>query len=323
MTASVSSVRAESLKDAPSTSIDQILQGRASGMSVTTPSAGVGQAPIVHIRGVNSITSGTGPLYIVDGVPIQSGNLADTGSTNVVGNANALADINPADILSVDVLKDAAAAALYGSRAANGVVLITTKQGKQGKVKVTYDGFVGFSNKTKFIEMMNAKEYVDFKNMSVRNAFDTDIASEVGLDTSPYGDKVFNLMKNSRGDIIDSKWSDAVFQNGFTQGQTVAVNGGTERVQYYVSANYNTQKGIVKGDEYKRLGGKANVSVKATDWLKLGVNANLGNSETKQTDAARNGSNFSVGGFPRLALINAPNIPIYNEDGTPYYEQKG
>lgn len=96
-----------------------------------------------------------------------------------------------------------------------------------------------------------------------------------------------------------------------------------ERVQYYVSANYNTQKGIVKGDEYKRLGGKANVSVKATDWLKLGVNANLGNSETKQTDAARNGSNFSVGGFPRLALINAPNIPIYNEDGTPYYEQKG
>ena len=323
LTASVSSVRAESLKDAPSTSIDQILQGRASGMSVTTPSAGVGQAPIVHIRGVNSITSGTGPLYIVDGVPIQSGNLADTGSTNVVGNANALADINPADILSVDVLKDAAAAALYGSRAANGVVLITTKQGKQGKVKVTYDGFVGFSNKTKFIEMMNAKEYVDFKNMSVRNAFDTDIASEVGLDTSPYGDKVFNLMKNSRGDIIDSKWSDAVFQNGFTQGQTVAVNGGTERVQYYVSANYNTQKGIVKGDEYKRLGGKANVSVKATDWLKLGVNANLGNSETKQTDAARNGSNFSVGGFPRLALINAPNIPIYNEDGTPYYEQKG
>lgn len=141
-----------------------MLQGRASGMNVTTPSAGVGQAPVVHIRGVNSITSGTSPLYVVDGVPIQSGDMAAG-----IGNANALADINPADILSIDVLKDAAAAALYGSRAANGVVLITTKNGNQGKVTVTYDGYVGFSNKTKFIDMMNAREYVDFKNMAVRN----------------------------------------------------------------------------------------------------------------------------------------------------------
>ena len=318
LTASVSSVRAGALKDVPSVSFDQMLQGRASGMSVTTPSAGVGQVPVVHIRGVNSITSGTSPLYVVDGVPIQSGDLAAG-----LGNANALADINPADILSIDVLKDAAAAALYGSRAANGVVLITTKNGNQGKVSITYDGFVGFSNKTKFIDMMNAQEYVDFKNMAVRNRYGTDVAANIGLTPSKYGDKVFNLMKDSKGNIIDSKWSDAVFQNGFAQGQTVAINGGTDRVQYYVSVNYNTQKGIVKGDEYKRLGGKANITAKATEWLKIGVNANMSSSETSQTDAARNGSNFSVGGFPRLALINAPNIPIYNEDGTPYYERKG
>lgn len=318
LTASVSSVRANALKDVPSASFDQMLQGRASGMSVTTPSAGVGQAPVVHIRGVNSITSGTSPLYVVDGVPIQSGDMAAG-----IGNANALADINPADILSIDVLKDAAAAALYGSRAANGVVLITTKNGNQGKVTVTYDGFVGFSNKTKFIDMMNAREYVDFKNMAVRNIYGTDLAADLGETPSQYGDKLFNLMTDSKGNIIDSQWSDAVFQNGFTQGQTVAINGGTEKVQYYVSANYNTQKGIVKGDDYRRLGGKANVTAKATNWLKLGVNANVSSSETSQTDAARNGSNFSVGGFPRLALVNAPNIPIYNEDGTPYYEAQG
>ena len=318
LTASVSSVRADALKDVPSTSFDQMLQGRASGMNVTTPSAGVGQAPVVHIRGVNSITSGTSPLYVVDGVPIQSGDMAAG-----IGNANALADINPADILSIDVLKDAAAAALYGSRAANGVVLITTKNGNQGKVTVTYDGYVGFSNKTKFIDMMNAREYVDFKNMAVRNFYGTDLAADLGVTPSQYGDKMFNLMTDSKGNVIDSRWSDAVFQNGFTQGQTVAINGGTEKVQYYVSANYNTQKGIVKGDDYKRLGGKANVTAKATNWLKLGVNANVSSSETSQTDAARNGSNFSVGGFPRLALINAPNIPIYNEDGTPYYETQG
>ena len=326
LTASVSSVRADAIKDVPGSSFDQMLQGRASGLSVTTPSAGVGQAPIVHIRGVNSITSGTSPLYVVDGVPIEAD---DFGMG--IGNANALSDINPADILSMDVLKDAAAAALYGSRAANGVVLITTRQGREGKAKVTYDAYVGFSHRTKFIDMMNAQEYVDFKNMSVRNAYGTDNLQDlVAMGVVPasnanytYGNKMFNMMTDANGNLVDSKWDDTVFQNGFTQGHTVAVNGGTERVNYYVSANYNTQKGIVKGDEYKRLGGKANVSVKATDWLKIGVNANISSSSTSQVDAARNGSNFSVGGFPRLALINAPNIPIYNEDGTPYYEASG
>ena len=289
LTASVSSVRADAIKDVPGSSFDQMLQGRASGLSVTTPSAGVGQAPIVHIRGVNSITSGTSPLYVVDGVPIEAD---DFGMG--IGNANALSDINPADILSMDVLKDAAAAALYGSRAANGVVLITTRQGREGKAKVTYDAYVGFSHRTKFIDMMNAQEYVDFKNMSVRNAYGTDNLQDlVAMGVVPasnanytYGNKMFNMMTDANGNLVDSKWDDTVFQNGFTQGHTVAVNGGTERVNYYVSANYNTQKGIVKGDEYKRLGGKANVSVKATDWLKIGVNANISSSSTSQVDAA-------------------------------------
>ena len=149
VTASVSTVRADALKDVPSVSFDQMLQGRASGVSITTPSAGVGQAPIVRVRGVNSITSGTSPLYVVDGVPIESGNLS------YLANANALADINPADIVSMDVL-------------------ITTKQGQSGKVKVSYDGFVGFSNATDFYEMMNAQEYVDFKNLAVKNRYGTD-----------------------------------------------------------------------------------------------------------------------------------------------------
>ena len=191
VTASVSTVRADALKDVPSVSFDQMLQGRASGVSITTPSAGVGQAPIVRVRGVNSITSGTSPLYVVDGVPIESGNLS------YLANANALADINPADIVSMDVLKDAAAAALYGSRAANGVILITTKQGQSGKVKVSYDGFVGFSNATDFYEMMNAQEYVDFKNLAVKNRYGTDELSLTTGYVSPYGNKAFNMMKDA------------------------------------------------------------------------------------------------------------------------------
>ena len=317
VTASVSTVRADALKDVPSVSFDQMLQGRASGVSITTPSAGVGQAPIVRVRGVNSITSGTSPLYVVDGVPIESGNLS------YLANANALADINPADIVSMDVLKDAAAAALYGSRAANGVILITTKQGQSGKVKVSYDGFVGFSNATDFYEMMNAQEYVDFKNLAVKNRYGTDELSLTTGYVSPYGNKAFNMMKDDNGNYVDTDWKDAAFQNGLSQSHSVAVSGGSDKVRYYLSGNYTTQEGIVKGDKYDRLGVKANVNVQATDWLKVGMNTNVTTGTTSYVDAARRGSNFAVGGFPRLALINAPNLPMYNEDGTPYYLAQG
>ena len=317
VTASVSTVRADALKDVPSVSFDQMLQGRASGVSITTPSAGVGQAPIVRVRGVNSITSGTSPLYVVDGVPIESGNLS------YLANANALADINPADIVSMDVLKDAAAAALYGSRAANGVILITTKQGQSGKVKVSYDGFVGFSNATDFYEMMNAQEYVDFKNLAVKNRYGTDELSLTTGYVSPYGNKAFNMMKDANGKYVDTDWKDAAFQNGLSQSHSVAVSGGSDKVRYYLSGNYTTQEGIVKGDKYDRLGVKANINVQATDWLKVGMNTNVTTGTTSYVDAARRGSNFTVGGFPRLALINAPNLPMYNEDGTPYYLAQG
>ena len=317
VTASVSSVKADALKDVPSVSFDQMLQGRASGVSITTPSAGVGQAPIVRVRGVNSITSGTSPLYVVDGVPIESGNLS------YLANANALADINPADIVSMDVLKDAAAAALYGSRAANGVILITTKQGQSGKVQVSYDGFVGFSNATDFYEMMNAQEYVDFKNLAVKNRYGTDELSLTAGYVSPYGNKAFNMMKDANGNYVDTDWKDAAFQNGLSQSHSVAVSGGSDKVRYYLSGNYTTQEGIVKGDKYDRLGVKANINVQATDWLKVGMNTNVTTGTTSYVDAARRGSNFAVGGFPRLALINAPNLPMYNEDGTPYYLAQG
>lgn len=223
----------------------------------------------------------------------------------------------------MDVLKDAAAAALYGSRAANGVILITTKQGQSGKVKVSYDGFVGFSNATDFYEMMNAQEYVDFKNLAVKNRYGTDELSLTAGYVSPYGNKAFNMMKDANGNYVDTDWKDAAFQNGLSQSHSVAVSGGSDKVRYYLSGNYTTQEGIVKGDKYDRLGVKANINVQATDWLKVGMNTNVTTGTTSYVDAARRGSNFAVGGFPRLALINAPNLPMYNEDGTPYYLAQG
>lgn len=317
VTASISSIRKEELKDLPSVSLDQMMQGRASGVSITTPSAGVLQSSIVRVRGVNSITSGTNPLYVIDGIPIS------TEEIGVLSTTNPLSNINPSDIVSIDILKDAAAAAMYGSRAANGVILITTKQGQGGKLKVNYDGFVGFSNVTGNIDMMNAQEYVDFKNMSVRNRYGTDEISLTNGYVSPYGNKAFNMMTDSKGNYIDSNWKDAVYQNGFTQNHTVSANGGSETVQYYFSGNYLTQDGIVKGDEFQRLGVRANVNAQAAQWLKVGMNTSFSNDKGKYADSARGGDNFSTNGFPRVALVNPPNTPIYNEDGTPNYTLYG
>ena len=302
LTSSISSVKADALKDVPSVSFDQMLQGRAAGVSITSPSAGVGQPPIVNIRGVSTINSGSQPLYVVDGMPIQSGDLAS------MGNANALADINPADILSMDVLKDAAASALYGSRAANGVILITTKKGKQGKTKVTYDMNYGFSQKTKFLDIMNAQEYVSFKNMAYANRYGAD------------AEKPFATMTDSKGNLVDTNWADLVFKNGISQSHTVSISGANDKTQYYMSANFTENEGIVIGDYYNRLGLKANITTEATSWLKVGLNVNYTRSKTSYTDGARNGSTFASSGFPRSAIILPSNIPAYNEDGSAYFE---
>ena len=317
VTSAISTVRGDAIRDIPNVSIDQTLQGRATGVQITTPGGIVGQPPIVRIRGVNSITSGTSPLYVVDGVPIYSGDIGR------VGQANALADVNPADILSVDILKDAAAAALYGSRAANGVILITTRTGARDRVRVTYDGWVGFTMPTNFAEVMNAQQYVDFKNLTVRNQRGTDEVSLTAGHTNPWGNKAYNLMTDSKGNVIDSDWKETIFQTGISHNHTVSVSGGSPRTAYFFSGNSTDQDGMVIGDAYSRIGVRANASVNATDWLKLGGNMSITSSRTSYVDAARVGSTFAVGGFPRLAMINVPNIPIYNEDGTPYFITSG
>lgn len=311
---SISSINNNSFKDVPVTSLDQVLQGRASGVSLTTPSGNVGQAPIVRVRGVASITSGTQPLYIVDGVPIQ------TGSNAQVGDVNALADINSDDILSIDVLKDAAAAAVYGSRAANGVVLITTKKGQQGTAKVSYNGWVGIANAAKFFDVMNAQQYVDYKNLAVKNRYDTDEISLTNGYTSKYGNKAFNLIKNADGSYVDTKWRDYVLRTGLQQNHTVSISGGTDKVLYYASGNFNKQSGILKGDEYRKTGLTANVSAQANKWLKVGFSGTGSVSKQQTGDRSRKGELVSYSGFTRLALSDAPNIPAYAEDGSPYQE---
>ena len=317
---SISTIRADAIRDAPSASLDQMLQGRASGVQITTPSAAVGQPPIVRIRGVSTITSGAAPLIVVDGVPIVSGNVGG------FGDFNALSDINPSDIISMDVLKDASASALFGSRAANGVILITTRQGERGITRITYDAFVGVAQRTGFIPMMNAQQYVDFKNMAVRNRWGTDIAGDLPMGFSAagiananlFGGRAFNLMPREGGGHYDTNWSETAFQTGLTQSHSLSMSGGTDRIRFFFSANYMDQAGIVKGDQFTRFGVRSNVTADATNWLRLSANINATSSQTANVDAARGGQNFASAGFPRLALFNPPNIPAFNPDGTPW-----
>lgn len=312
LTTAVSSVSSDKFKDVPANSVDQVLQGRSTGVSIITPSGGVGEAPIVRIRGVASITSGTQPLYIVDGMPIETGNVSYS------GGGNGLADLNPDDIQSIDVLKDAAAAALYGSRAANGVILITTKKGSKGKTQVTYNGYVGFNNPTKQFDVMNALEYVDFKNMSVANRYGSDERSLTSGYTSPYGNKAFNLMTRSDGSVVDTDWNKEIYRTGIQHSHSVALSGGTDKGQFYISGNYLYQKGMVYGDSYKRFGIDASGNVRANNWLTVGGSVKASSSNTKVTDQSRRGSQYATEGFSRMALILPPNQPAYNEDGTPY-----
>ena len=316
VTAAVASIKSDLLKDAPNVSFDSMLQGQASGVQVSSPSGGAGAQAKVLIRGVSSISAGTDPLYVVDGVPIASSVIS-----NAYTEANALSDINPADIASIEVLKDAAATALYGSRAASGVILITTKQGRKGETKVTYDMSVGFTQPTKIYEMMDADTYVKYKNQAVYNRYGTDEVS-LGGDT-PYGNKAFNLMTDSKGNTIRTKWSDLVFKNGLIQNHTVAISGGSDKTQYYASANYADNSGIIIGDQYHRYGIKANVSTQVNKWLKVGLSTTYSNGFTQAVDASRHGSVFAAAGLPRQAMIMPPILPAYNEDGSYYTSDDG
>ena len=315
LTTSVASVKSDALKNQPVNSIDQALQGRAAGVYLLTPSAGVGESPVVRVRGVSSITSGTQPLYVIDGVPVETSN------GSYVGNSNPMADLNPSDVLSMEVLKDAAAAALYGSRAANGVILITTKQGTKGKSRVSYSGWVGISMRSKFFDIMNARQYTDFKNQAVENRYGTAYYDLTTNRMTTDGRKAFNLMLRSDGSEVDTKWADEVFQTGIQHHHSVSVEGGTEKSQFYLSGNYAYQKGVMKGDKYKRFGMNANGQVQATPYLKIGGSVNASTSQTEYVDYARQGNQNMIEGFTRLAMVLPTNIPAWREDGTPYEEE--
>ena len=301
ITGSIASVKGEALANKPTQSFEQALGGRAAGVQVVIPSGVLNAPPVLRIRGANSISLSSYPLIVVDGVPVFTG---DGSSTNAAGNV--LSSINPNDIESVDVAKDAAATAIYGSRAANGVLFITTKKGKPGRSKVTLDSWVGFSNPQRLQQVLDAQQYTDYKNEALRNAGTFNAATNA-----------FATTLGADGKIINTNWADLVYRQGLQHSNTISLSGANESTSYYFSTGYTEQQGIIRRNDFKRLTLLMNVDHKAGKFFSMGGKIQYtSDKNTAATSSGSLGDAFATAGLGRVALITAPNVGPFLADGS-------
>lgn len=281
VTSSVSQVKGSDIANLNTPTFEAQLAGRAAGVQVTSPSGELGRSPTVRIRGINSITGGTQPLYVVDGLPIFSG---DTGGGNTF--ANALADINPSDIETMTVLKDGAATAIYGSRAANGVIIITTKKGKNGKFSVNYNNLFSIANVVESSDLLQTPDFITISNEK---------AAAVGTVWA-------------QGNAFNTDWQKSVLRTGTQMDHFLSMSGGVGKGNYYASIGYTDQEGIIIPNSMKRLTMRMNADQKVTDWLKL--TTNISYAETDY-NGLNNGVN-SISGAMFSAIRQLPNTPIFD-----------
>ncbi len=285
VTGSISQVKGDEVANLATPSFDRQLAGRAAGVTVTSPSGILGAPPQIRVRGVNSISSGTSPLIVIDGVPVFSGN------TGGFTPANALGDLNPADIESYEILKDGAATAIYGSRASNGVILITTKKGSAGKAKFSYDGYIASAKAIKLFDLLDAKQFVEINN-------------EKDLNAGGAGD-IAALQPG-----VETDWNDVLFRSGFQHNHVFSVNGGTDKTNYYFSLGFSDQDGIVVSNSLRRYTFRANLDQTVNRWLKVGFNSGVSRQEN---DGPLSGSN-NLSGNTFGAMRMFPNVAVYDEN---------
>lgn len=295
------SMSEESLKGSIVSSLDQTLQGRAAGVQAVTTSGAPGSSSSIRVRGQATINANAEPLYVIDGVIVQGGGSrgADFGLGDALGNGTVstispLSTINPADIVSMEILKDASATAIYGAQGANGVVLITTKRGKAGDAKISYDGMFAVSRQTKRLDMMNLREYAEFYN-------DMTAVGEISKPNAVYSDP--SILGTG------TNWQDAIFQTALQHQHQLSVSGGTDKVQYYVSGSYMSQEGTVIGSKFDRFSVRTNLDAQLKKWIKLGLTATYANTndDLKLADGTE--------GLIYYSLTTIPDIPIYDVNG--------
>ena len=284
VTAAISQIKAEDFAGLVTTSFESQLAGRAAGVNVTTNTGLVGSAPVINIRGINSINSGTYPLIVLDGLPIFVG---DTGG---YASNNALGDINPADIESIEILKDGAAAAIYGSRAANGVMLITTKKGKKGRFQLDYNTYTGFASAAKKFNLLQTADFLTIANEKRVNR----------------GQSAWAV-----GSEFNTDWQKAVLRTATQTDHNVSFQGGMAKGSYFGSVGYTKQDGIILSNGMERYTARFNVNQEVNNWLKIG--ANMGVTRTVY-EGLNNGTNALSGAISN-AVKQLPNTPIYNAEG--------
>ena len=303
----VSSVKAEALANNPSTDFRQALAGKMPGVQVTVPSGDPEGSVSIRVRGVSTVNAGSDPLYVVDGVPMERG----------------FANLNTNDIESVEVLKDASAAAIYGSRGSNGVVLVTTKKGTSDKLSISYDGYVGIQNVSKKLDMMNAYEYAEFVKDARDNAYLSKVPGGSASDPNsvrPKGNMqiaadFFPYLQGVKG-LTDTDWQDAIFRTAMTTGHNVSLSGKSNSINYFVSGNYMKKEGTIIGSDFEKYGGRLNLSGQHKR-LKFGVNFAPSYSVSNTVDAS------GAGGIVQSALMMPPIFPVYNADGSYNYQGNG
>lgn len=290
----------DAMKGSVITNLDQSLQGRATGVQAVATSGAPGSSSSIRVRGQATINANAEPLYVIDGVIVQCGGnsgssfgLGDALGNGKVSTISPLSTINPSDIVSMEILKDASATAIYGAQGSNGVVLITTKRGKSGEAKFTYDGMVAWNHQSKRLDMMNLREFASYYNDLVATGQQKE--NNVYRDPSILG--------------VGTNWQDAVFRTALQQQHQIAAQGGTDKVQYYVSGSYMDQEGTLIGSDFRRFSLRANLDAQLKSWLKLGLSSTYSDIDEnlKLADGEEGIINYS--------LTTVPDIPIYDIDG--------
>jgi TonB-linked SusC/RagA family outer membrane protein len=291
LTGSIASISVPQLKESGQTTFVNALQGLAAGVQVTQTSGAPGGASSIRIRGGNSITGGNEPLYVIDGFPVYNDiSSADAGAIASSTRVNPLSSISPNDIESIDVLKDASATAIYGSRGANGVIIVTTKKGQTGPARVTYDGSYGFQEISHKIDLLNAKQWGNFKNDARINNGKTALYTSAQLDS---------LGQHS------TDWQAAALRKAPIQSHQISINGGDEKTKYSVSLGVLNQQGIIVGSDFGRYNGRVRLDSKVNDRLTVGLNINDSYSE----------ANVVPTGIITSLLYMPPTVPVRTATG--------
>jgi len=299
----IAKIGGDRIKDIPVQSFDQALSGAASGVNVSQPNGVLGNQAVIRIRGVNSINLSSYPLIVIDGVPSWNGdNLNQSNAVN-----NPLANINQADIESIEVLKDASSAAIYGSRAAAGVILITTKKGKAGKFSVNFDSSLAFTSPFNLIPLLNAQQFTDIKNEGLRNAGTPANGTTRG----------FYTINDANGRLVDTNWNDLIYRTGAATNHNISISGGNETTKYFLSAGQLEQEGMFRNNDFRRQTGRFTLDQKVNKWMTIGGTFNYTNSRNNGLSTGSTaGNNFASSGAARLAFAQAPNVGPFNNDGS-------